>query len=589
MTKPRIIVVLGMHRSGTSAIARGLKTLSVELGDNLMPAAPDNERGFWEDMDIYRFNEKLFSKLGSAWNRMAPTETNRLTSDEFAAERYAAIALLENKISKSPVFGFKDPRTSILLPFWQCIFGDMGVQDSYVMAVRNPLEVAESLRKRGQAETSAAMLLWLKYNWAAVENSTGRPRVSLSYSTLIEQPAEQLARIARALNLPHPAPSSPAMFEYVSEFLSKDLVHNRISNNEIKRSKNIPPPVKTLYELLLQWAAEEGADFEVPTKAKVQIESYFVASRSLLQLGDSLYGEIAAKENANSGLMTSLEQAKSDLSERAQRIANLEAAETTAKHEISDLKAKLQATEDILFERAQRIAILEATETTSKNEIIDLNGRLRNNATSLCQREHRIADLEKLLHESTEMLRVAREEAKQEKEVADDRYSLISLQLKDANLQFQALKRTLAEALEATQSKDAEVLKIQQKLETQARENKQVAESLQSTQSLAEKLKQTEVELKKCADILRKKQEELSQSQQLAASTLKNYTTLQMEVADKTTTVRLLRHEVRALRSSTSWKITKPFRLLRTIPSRVKQAIIPPTKSPDKSPPHGVA
>jgi hypothetical protein len=58
MTCKKIIVVLGMHRSGTSALTRGLSTLGVGLGDTLHPAGSDNPTGFWEDRDIIAFNNK---------------------------------------------------------------------------------------------------------------------------------------------------------------------------------------------------------------------------------------------------------------------------------------------------------------------------------------------------------------------------------------------------------------------------------------------------------------------------------------------------------------------------------------------------
>jgi len=75
--KKRIVVIIGMHRSGTSVIARGLKVLGVTLGDNLMPPGEDNPKGYWEDLDINELNVELLNffkmSLKQIWKCSFPT------------------------------------------------------------------------------------------------------------------------------------------------------------------------------------------------------------------------------------------------------------------------------------------------------------------------------------------------------------------------------------------------------------------------------------------------------------------------------------------------------------------------------------
>src|SRR6516225_10357393 len=66
------VIVLGMHRSGTSALAGALHHLGVELGEHLMPASPDNQRGYWEHRDIVAVNHRLMAELGAAWDDIRP-------------------------------------------------------------------------------------------------------------------------------------------------------------------------------------------------------------------------------------------------------------------------------------------------------------------------------------------------------------------------------------------------------------------------------------------------------------------------------------------------------------------------------------
>src|ERR1700690_93442 len=74
------LVVLGMHRSGTSALTGMLHHLGVALGSRLMAASPDNPRGYWEHSDIVATHERLMAALGWGWDdiRSLPAGFDRL-------------------------------------------------------------------------------------------------------------------------------------------------------------------------------------------------------------------------------------------------------------------------------------------------------------------------------------------------------------------------------------------------------------------------------------------------------------------------------------------------------------------------------
>lgn len=75
--KKKLIVVLGMHRSGTSLLTRSLKVMNVYLGDNLMPAVKGvNDKGFWEDMDVFHLNEQILSILSNSWHYLLPISSD---------------------------------------------------------------------------------------------------------------------------------------------------------------------------------------------------------------------------------------------------------------------------------------------------------------------------------------------------------------------------------------------------------------------------------------------------------------------------------------------------------------------------------
>lgn len=257
MLPGRILVVLGMHRSGTSALTRGLQVLGVDLGERLIGGvAGNNEKGFWEDAEINRFDDELLGELGSAWDRLNVMETEALTAPQLASRRAQAAQLLKSKLADGVIFAFKDPRTAVLLPFWQEVFAELGLRASYVIAVRNPAEVAHSLARRDGMAISKGILLWVKYSMAALRGTREAHRVFVAYGSLMEDPERQLARIARELHLPGPEQNPEGLLAYTEEFLTADLRHNVLPRSALVDPAHIPPMVRDLYGLLEDLAAD---------------------------------------------------------------------------------------------------------------------------------------------------------------------------------------------------------------------------------------------------------------------------------------------------------------------------------------------
>ena len=188
--KRQLVVVLGMHRSGTSAITRGLTALGVELGQTLIPAMPDNPSGFWEDRDITNLNIELLRHLGHDYHSsLVPILESDLASERMSAFRLRAVELLRQKTAANAIFGIKDPRTARLLPFWQAIYDHLGFIVGYVIAVRNPLSVARSLNVRNEFESEKSHYLWLEHMVPAVLETSSARRVFVNYDNLMDNAA----------------------------------------------------------------------------------------------------------------------------------------------------------------------------------------------------------------------------------------------------------------------------------------------------------------------------------------------------------------------------------------------------------------
>ena len=299
----RLIVVLGMHRSGTSAITRGLKVMGVELGESMMPPLEDNNiKGFWEDIDLNLLNIEILNTIESDWHHLAPIEKSHIEKLRNDGYHLRAIELLHQKTRSVPIFAFKDPRVARLLPFWEDVFTCCDFDVDYVLAVRNPLSVVKSLTKRDGIEAEQGYLLWLGHVIPTLTFSSGIKRLFVDYDRLMQSPDHELHRIAQSLDL---TISKMELAQYKDEFLDKDLQHTIFSINDLALDRACPPLVQEIYTILLEIASDKLSfdDLEFQQKIVSWTEE-FNRYMSTLMLMDklslkisSLSQEVTARSN----------------------------------------------------------------------------------------------------------------------------------------------------------------------------------------------------------------------------------------------------------------------------------------------------
>lgn len=203
MIQRSAIVLLGMHRSGTSLSMSMLSSLGVDCGNSLIPAGTGNEEGFWEHSGIVSAHERLLASLGRVWH--GPKGTYPFPegwlngrAGQRAQERLNAIVSHE-MASANGVWGFKDPRTARLLPLWDRVFSEAGVNPIYILAIRHPWTVVHSLAKHNGMEPARAALVWVQYNLDAVCGAGERLAMVCDYDRIIEDPAREVERMAGAI------------------------------------------------------------------------------------------------------------------------------------------------------------------------------------------------------------------------------------------------------------------------------------------------------------------------------------------------------------------------------------------------------
>src|SRR5687767_8543069 len=139
-----VVCVLG-GRSGTSLVARLLNLLGVYLGpdENLMPANEANERGFWEHRKIVDINDAILARYDCAWPNNIILPDGWLRDRKIADLRDAAFALVREEFEDAALWGWKDPRACVTMPFWRGVLPNM----RFVLSFRNPVDTARSNAK----------------------------------------------------------------------------------------------------------------------------------------------------------------------------------------------------------------------------------------------------------------------------------------------------------------------------------------------------------------------------------------------------------------------------------------------------------
>lgn len=252
-----------MHRSGTSALARGLQMLGVYLGNDFLSPRPDNPTGYWEDKNICELNERLLAALGLKWQDVALIDGARWYEPEVEALRAEAVKYLRSQFVSHPLWGFKDPRTIRLLPFWHSVLHSLEVDESYLVVIRNPRSVALSLLQRHGMDEVTAHFLWLVYMVPYLSEIANRPFIVTDYDMVMGDPRRQIERIAHGLKIPLNDSSKAGIEQFVSEFLDPNLRHSFFEGSDFDTNPKLRPLTREAY-LWLRWMAADRIPTDSP-------------------------------------------------------------------------------------------------------------------------------------------------------------------------------------------------------------------------------------------------------------------------------------------------------------------------------------
>ena len=251
------VFILGMHRSGTSALARVLNLMGLYFGgENVSTGrSSENVKGFWERRDVRDLNDAILAAAGADWDVVSNLDLDGLPPESRAGYVSAAADVVLNLDAHRPWF-VKEPRLCVLFPIWHEV-----LETPFAIHIhRNPLAVARSLQQRNDIPIPAGLALWEYYNLRALKATENVPRHVLGYEDLLRAPDSALQSLHDSLTRDGDYALRRPSRRELSTFLDPALHHQHATAVELATCAT--PTQLELYEFLNGAAA--NAPYEPP-------------------------------------------------------------------------------------------------------------------------------------------------------------------------------------------------------------------------------------------------------------------------------------------------------------------------------------
>jgi len=269
---------LGMDRSGTSLCASVLHALGVSLGPNLLSADQFNERGYFEDREIWEVHERILAILGRSWDTLAtvrPFPPGWFDSEAIAPLEAELAGIVRNRTTAagSGVWGFKDPRTVLVLPLWKRVFRDLGIDPRYVVCVRHPGAVAQSLAARDKFPARFSEMLWFEKTLAACEASCDSRSCLIHFEEWFSRPAACAERLLGVTGLRPSAGTAQRCVQAAIAKVIPEMRHDSVDSPRIESSA-----AEALYHTLARSSRVPDGEVLRKFRTGLDVAANFVAA-----------------------------------------------------------------------------------------------------------------------------------------------------------------------------------------------------------------------------------------------------------------------------------------------------------------------
>jgi len=227
------ILVLGMHRSGTSALTWLLGQLGAALPKDAIAASGDNARGYWESQALVKADDQLLRVARSSWFDPRPLDLSRLSPDGLRSRKNRIREAIEGAWGDARLLAIKDPRQCRCVPVIADVLREMEIEPRALLMLRSPAEIARSVASRDGTTPAYAHLLWLRHMIDAERATRSMTRAVVDYDGMLANWREVAARIAPLADRPGWEPNESEAAA-IDAFLDPALRHHQAAAAELE-------------------------------------------------------------------------------------------------------------------------------------------------------------------------------------------------------------------------------------------------------------------------------------------------------------------------------------------------------------------
>lgn len=385
--KTQGLLVLGMHRSGTSAVTRVLNLLGCALADNLVGPSDGNETGHWESLAALELNDAILASAGSHWADWGAINDDWHQSG-LKAEMIGRIRqVIENHAALGPLFALKDPRMCRVADLWLTAMADAQVEPRVLLMLRNPAEVCASLEERDLTAPGYSQLLWLRHVLDAEHFSRGVRRVVCRYDQLMRNWPGVVDRVKTGLGIALPR-NTPAVHAEIEKFLKAEYRHHERSADAVLGDLGQSAWLRRTFAIMLAWSeqGENKADHADLDRIRHELDqAYATFARLLLrmdavgeagagrQLQRELNEQLTTARQAEEAASEAVQEAESRRATAAEREAELQARMEAGQAETAQLQAELNMLRDEAVQAAHVAAEADALRAREAELVVRLD------------------------------------------------------------------------------------------------------------------------------------------------------------------------------------------------------------------------
>jgi hypothetical protein len=217
--------------------------MGVDFGKCLTSPSRHNPKGYFEHPEIVALHDELLHTLGSRWDDYLSLPPDWAENEITRKIRSSLIAILKRDFGDASLFGVKDPRLCRLLPLWFPIFKTLPAEPHFVLTIRHPWEVAESLARRNGLNPSKSFLLWLDHTLQGESATRGHKRAFVAFDEVLDNPTAVMTRLHQELAI-DPLGGVQTSFQNSVE---PPLRHHRLDQTQ---EEKIPPLVMEVFDTI---------------------------------------------------------------------------------------------------------------------------------------------------------------------------------------------------------------------------------------------------------------------------------------------------------------------------------------------------